>query len=264
MKQTDHSGNPIVTPSLAGRLLNRRATLRLIGSVGATALVGLNDSGKGRLGENAHAAAPLSPAQIPCVVRPSQTEGPFFVDERLERSDIRTDPTTNVAKPGLPLRLAMTVYRVDGNMCTPLTGAFVDVWHCDALGLYSDVRDRSFDTRGQMFLRGYQITDQNGQVEFITIYPGWYTGRTVHIHFKVRLFTGTQRTFEFTSQLYFDDAITDLVHAQPPYNTRGPRDTRNNRDGIYTQNNAGAQLLLNLNKCVEGYVATFDIGLRMS
>lgn len=246
--------------------LSRRQTLRLIGGAGATALAGWAHNGKPGAIVNARALAPVvSPAQLSCVVKPAQTEGPYFVDERLDRSDIRSDPATGLVKEGLPMRLAMTVYRVDGDVCTPLTGAYVDVWHGDALGVYSDAVDRSFNTRGQMFLRGYQITDQNGAVEFITIYPGWYSGRAVHIHFKVRLFAGTQTTFEFTSQLYFDDAITDLVHAQAPYNVKGSRDTRNNRDGIYTGgNSSGAQLLLNLNKCVEGYVATFDIGLRMS
>jgi protocatechuate 3,4-dioxygenase beta subunit len=265
MKETGQSENTMTTKQ--DHQLGRRKTLGLLGAAGATALVGWGTQGKAGAAVNTTAlACAVKPAQLSCVVKPAQTEGPYFVDELLDRSDIRSDPATGLVKEGLPMRLAMNVYRVDGDVCTPLTGAFVDVWHCDALGVYSDVRDNAgaFDTRGQKFLRGYQVTDVNGAAEFITIYPGWYTGRTVHIHFKVRLFAGAQRTFEFTSQLYMDDAITDLVYARAPYNAKGPRSTRNNQDGIYRQSNSGPQLLLNLDRCVEGYVATFDIGLRMS
>src|SRR5204862_5959516 len=92
----------------------------------------------------------------PCVVRPEQTEGPYFVDERLNRSDIRSDPSDGLVKEGFLLELALRVHKIGGSDCTPLAGVVVDVWHCDALGVYSDVRDRSFDTRGKKFLRGYQ------------------------------------------------------------------------------------------------------------
>jgi protocatechuate 3,4-dioxygenase beta subunit len=103
----------------------------------------------------------------------------------------------------------------------------VDIWHCDAFGVYSDAVDPGFNTVGQKFLHGYQITDNNGSVELTTIYPGWYAGRTVHIHFKVRLFAGTTQTYSFTSQLYFDDTFTDQVFAtQAPYNTRGAHDAQ--------------------------------------
>src|SRR3989442_1083318 len=122
----------------------------------------------------------------PCIVRPEQTEGPYFVDDRLNRSDIRSDPSDGSVKEGLPLQLALRVHEIRGQACTPLPGAMVDIWHCDALGVYADVRDRFFDTRGKKFLRGYQVTDAAGTVRFLTIYPGWYPVRTVHIHFKIR------------------------------------------------------------------------------
>ena len=194
------------------------------------------------------------------MVRPQLTEGPYFVDERLNRSDIRTDPTTNVAKPGALLTLNFNVTRVSGSSCSPLAGAYVDVWHCDALGTYSDVRDGGFDTRGQKYLRGYQITDLSGSAQFQTIYPGWYSGRTVHIHFKIRLFTGTEEAYEFTSQLFCDDAFTDQVYAQAPYNSRGARNTRNTQDGIF--NGGGSQLVLDVSQTAQGYAATFNIGLE--
>lgn len=212
----------------------------------------------------ATAAEPVTAATtaLPsCVVRPEQTEGPYFVDERLDRSDIRSDPATGAVKAGAPLALTFLVSRI-GTMCEPLPGAMVDVWHCDAAGAYSDVND-SFagSTAGQQFLRGFQVTDENGAAAFTTIYPGWYPGRTVHIHFKIRTEEGGA-AHEFTSQLYFDDAFTDAVFAQEPYAGRGQRNTRNANDGIY--GSGGSQLLLNVVPAAEGYAATFDIGLDMS
>ncbi|MEZ4518939.1 MAG: intradiol ring-cleavage dioxygenase [Chloroflexota bacterium] len=204
------------------------------------------------------AAATVLPT---CVVRPEMTEGPYFVDEMINRADIRSDPTTGEVKDGVPLALTFAVSRI-GDMCEPLPGATVDIWHCDATGVYSDVNDAFFgNTVGQKFLRGYQVTDENGLASFTTIYPGWYSGRTVHIHFKIRM-EESGRNYEFTSQLFFDDSLTDDVFTQQPYATKGERDTRNNNDGIYR--NGGDQLLLNLTPTAEGYAATFDIGLDMS
>src|SRR5207247_10074731 len=105
------------------------------------------------------AAATVLPS---CVVRPALTEGPYFVDEKLNRSDIRSDPTTNVVKPGAAPVLTFLVSKVSGSACTALANATVDVWHCDALGVYSDAADPSFNTKGTKFLRGYQATDASG------------------------------------------------------------------------------------------------------
>jgi protocatechuate 3,4-dioxygenase beta subunit len=204
-------------------------------------------------------------AVIPvCVVRPEQTEGPYFIDEKLNRSDIRSDPSDGSVKPGLPLRLAFHVSRINGSSCSPLSSAVVYVWQCDALGLYSDVRDMNagFDTRGKKFLRGYQTADGNGIAEFLTIYPGWYAGRTVHIHFKIRTHPASGRAQEFTSQLYFDESITDQVHTEVPYNSKGRRGTTNDMDFIFRR--GGKQLIPTLTKDSHGYAAKFDIGLQMS
>jgi protocatechuate 3,4-dioxygenase beta subunit len=186
------------------------------------------------------------------------------VDEQLNRSDIRSDPSDGSVKEGVPVHLGFHVSRIVGSACTPLNGAVVDMWQCDALGMYSDVQDISglFDTRGKKFLRGYQMADASGTAQFITIYPGWYPGRTVHVHFKIRTDPAAQRGFEFTSQLYFDEAITDQVHAQAPYATKGQRPLKNDRDFIFRS--GGNQLMLPLTKDAQGYVGTFDIGLQIT
>ena len=196
-----------------------------------------------------------------CVVRPEQTEGPYFIDERLNRADIRVDPADNSVRPGIPLRLQFSVSRIAAGACQVLTGAIVDVWHCDASGVYSDVRDPRLDTRGKKFLRGYQLTDAKGVVHFNTIYPGWYEGRAVHIHFKIRAGSASFHGRELTSQLYFDETITDQVHQQSPYNRRGRRTTFN--DGDFSYRDGGKQLIPALSKDSQGYTATFDIGLKL-
>ena len=236
----------------AGHLLSRREVVAFLGAAGAVWLVG------GSLFPRQAVAGTLGAS---CVVRPEQTEGPYFVDERLHRSDIRSDPTDGRVKPGTPLALTLLVSRLNAGDCQTLPGAQVDIWHCDALGLYSDVQDPGFNTFGQKFLRGYQVTDARGEARFVTVYPGWYTGRTVHIHFKIRTASVAQRSFEFTSQLYFDDMLTDRVHADPPYAAKGPRTARNQHDWIFRH--GGGQLMLAPTATADGYAASFAIGLQL-
>lgn len=201
----------------------------------------------------------------PCVVRPAQTEGPYFVDERLNRSDIRSDPSDGSVKEGVPLRLTFRVHELRDNACNPLAGAMVDIWHCDALGVYSGVKDMNdlFDTSGQKFLRGFQVTDASGAAQFLTIYPGWYEGRAVHVHFKIRTQPESRRGYEFTSQIYFDEVLSERIYAQAPYSTKGPGWLRNQEDGIFRRD-GGAQLMLAVIKADTGYAGTFDIGLEMT
>ena len=235
----------------SGRLVSRREVMAYLGATGAILLTG------GSLLPQWAIAGTLEPS---CVVRPEQTEGPYFVDERLHRSDIRSDPTDTQLRPGTPLTLQLRVSRLDAGNCQPLPGAQVDIWHCDALGLYSGVRDPGFDTVGKKFLRGYQVTDARGEARFVTVYPGWYPGRTVHIHFKIRTAPVAKRSFEFTSQLYFNDELTDRVHAAPPYAAKGPRTARNQHDWIFRRD--GDRLMLGATATADGYAATFPISLQ--
>lgn len=264
-----------------GRVLNRREVLALFGVAGASLLaacapVALNSSATATPTRSAEAATAETMASDPtvqaiaaeiatmpnCVVRPEMTEGPYFVDGQLERSDIRIEPTDNSVKEGVPFTLAIVVSQIAGAACSPLSGATVDIWHCDAEGVYSGVSDPGFDTSGQSWLRGYQVTDENGRVEFMTIYPGWYSGRAVHIHFKIRTMSTTNDTYEFTSQFFFDEELTDQVHSQPPYDSKGQRDTLNETDGIYQ--GGGEMMLLNPTATNGGYATTFDIALDLS
>ncbi|MEP7287643.1 MAG: intradiol ring-cleavage dioxygenase [Chloroflexota bacterium] len=249
-----------------GRVLSRREMLCLLGGASAALIVGAGFSkfGGSQVASAATQAATMAgTATLPaCVVRPEETEGPYFVDEMLNRSDIRIDPSDNSVTDGIPLHLVFRVSQVGTNSCTPLKGAQIDVWHCNAAGVYSDVKDPSFDTTGKKYLRGYQITGADGTVEFMTIYPGWYQGRTVHIHFKIRTDPTSQVGYEFTSQLFFDDKLTDQVYTQKPYVSKGIRTLRNDGDSIYQ--GGGDQLLLDVTKEGDGYAATFDIGVDTS
>ena len=200
-----------------------------------------------------------------CVQTAALTEGPYFVDERLNRSDIRSDPTTGAVSQGVLLKLKFNVMRVDGSACTPLTGAYLDVWHCDSAGVYSDVTAQGNAGGTRKNLRGYQITDAGGVAEFTTIYPGWYTGRAVHVHFKLRLFAGSTKTYEFTSQFFFDETLTDAVHALAPYSGKGRRNTLNSTDGIYNGLSANDKVALTLQttRDGDGYAGVINLGVRV-
>jgi len=223
-----------------GRLLSRRQALAYLATSGVLTIA---------------SARPTTDAAPACVVVPHQTEGPFFVDEQLERSDIRSDPASGVMRPGTPLALTFVVSQLASNRCAPIAGAQVDVWHCDAAGDYSGTGEMP----AQAFLRGYQRTDESGAARFVTLYPGWYFGRTVHIHFKVRTREGRFGAREFTSQLYFDDTLTDRVHADAPYGGRSGRRLRNREDGLFRR--GGEQLMPPLRKSASGYATTFAVAL---
>lgn len=177
-------------------------------------------------------------------VTPTATEGPYWEDEKLLRSDIRE------GQAGLDLNLLVTVSKLASGAATPLQYAYVDIWHCNGLGYYSDepAGMGNPNTLGYTYLRGYQITNARGVAKFTTIYPGWYTGRTPHIHVRVRTYSGNTTTLNMTTQFFFDENISDYVYANiSPYNTRGARGTRNANDNVYNSiSGGGAQLMLRI------------------
>jgi protocatechuate 3,4-dioxygenase beta subunit len=251
-----------------GKILTRREVLALLGgSVLLTACAPISaptfpSASTAAADTSVPATTTGAAAVLPsCVVRPALTEGPYFVDEKLNRSDIRSDPSTNAIKPGVPLALTFLVSRVSGSACPALPSATVDVWHCDALGVYSDSTDPNFgSTKGTTFLRGYQTTDANGTARFTTIWPGWYQGRAVHVHFKIRTTAANGQVADFTSQLFFDETMNDQIFAQAPYSQKGGSGRlRNEGDGIFQ--GTGGKLTLAPTKTADGYTATFDIGL---
>jgi protocatechuate 3,4-dioxygenase beta subunit len=189
--------------------------------------------------------------QAACTITPTLTEGPYYIDVDKIRSDIRED------RQGTPLRLGARVLHADG--CTPVKDAVFEVWHCDATGLYSGFEaasqgGRAATTDAKRYLRGAQVTNADGIAELLTIYPGWYRGRTVHIHAKV--FIGN--TEVLTGQLFFDEATTTEVFKQPPYSSHTGRDTRNQDDNIFS-----AKTVVTTTKQQDGsYRSLITIGVR--
>ena len=254
---------------LIGRVLSRREVLALMGAgsvavvvaacaPGSTASRTPSAAATGAAGSTSETASTAAVASsLPsCVVVPELTEGPYYVNENLDRSDIRIDTSDGKTSEGAVLTLDWVVSQVDGNACIPLEGVLVDVWHCDALGNYSDVGNE----QGHDFLRGYQKTDASGKATITTIYPGWYQGRAVHIHFKIRTDAAAASGLEFTSQLFFDDALSARVYSSGVYASKGTPDQPNASDGIYQQSQG--MTLLDVARDGDGYKATFELAIQ--
>jgi protocatechuate 3,4-dioxygenase beta subunit len=140
-----------------GRILTRREAVTILGGAGAAGFLTLAGCSPGSSKGSAFASTTdTNGSTVSCAVKPEMTEGPYFVDEKLNRADIRSDPSTGKVSAGAPLDLEIRVYRIANGACTPYKDAMVDIWQCDAMGLYSDVRDMNglFNTAGQKFLRG--------------------------------------------------------------------------------------------------------------
>jgi protocatechuate 3,4-dioxygenase beta subunit len=222
----------------------RRGSLVKLGGAAAAAVAGWKvveaaDDARG-------APAAVASGAVSCVLSPEQTEGPYYLPgDKLRRN-------VTEGKPGVPLTLKLTV--LDVSTCKPMKGAAVDIWHCDAGGVYSGTSQQR--TEKLTFLRGIQKTDAKGVATFKTIYPGWYQGRTVHIHVRVSL----GGNIVHTGQLYFPDALTDIVYKRSPYSTRPGRNPRNTGDSIYR--NGGSRSTLKLRKVGTGYSGSITMGVQ--
>jgi protocatechuate 3,4-dioxygenase beta subunit len=216
------------------RLTRRDSLLRLGGF--AIAAIGLRGA----------EAAPADAASVACILTPEQTEGPYYIAGEKFRRNI-TD-----GHPGAALLLRTTV--VDASTCRPIKNAAVDIWHANAAGVYSGFGSGA---SSRTFMRGIQRTNAKGVAEFRTVYPGWYQGRTVHIHVKVHVGGNDVHT----GQLYFNDSLTDKVYGRAPYSSRPSRDIRNTQDMIYR--NGGARSLVKVRKSSAGvYVGTITMGVH--
>jgi protocatechuate 3,4-dioxygenase beta subunit len=189
--------------------------------------------------------AAVASGAVSCVLTPEQTEGPYYItNEKLRRN-------ITEGRAGAPLVLRLFV--VDASTCKPIKGAAVDIWHADAGGVYSGFGAGSGN---RTFMRGIQRTDARGLARFRTVYPGWYRGRTVHIHVKVHVAGNVVHT----GQLYFHDSWTDRVFRRKPYSRRPSRDTRNATDFVFR--NGGQRSMLSLHRSGGLYVGTITMGVH--
>jgi protocatechuate 3,4-dioxygenase beta subunit len=203
--------------------LSRRDALKV---VAVTAAGGTLMTRSAFAQETSASESTLMPGADVCVITPEVTEGPYYFDPTLERADITE------GRPGVATTVKLQI--VD-SACKPLPGARVDIWHCDAAGQYSGYPNQTggVDTSGETFMRGTLFANNHGVVEFSTVYPGWYAGRTTHIHFKVFL----DETTILTGQIFFPDALSQFLYENvEPYKARGSdRETLNNNDRIASQ-----------------------------
>jgi protocatechuate 3,4-dioxygenase beta subunit len=231
--------------------ISRRASLVKLGGLiaGVAAVGGMRAAdSRSATDDDASSTGPAGVASgaVSCVLAPEQTEGPYYLDDHKRRRNITE------GRPGTALTLRLTV--VDVSTCQPITGAAVDIWHCDAAGIYSGTSVQN--TEEDRFLRGIQRTDSRGVAVFQTIYPGWYSGRTVHVHVMVHIGGNVVHT----GQLYFPDSLTDAVYRRRPYSRRPNRTTRNVADSIYR--NGGKRSTLKLRRIGTGYVGSITMGIQ--
>jgi protocatechuate 3,4-dioxygenase beta subunit len=241
-----------------GERISRRTLMKLSG-LGMAAIA----TGRWREAVGARAASSSDLASSLCVLSPEQTEGPYYI----AREKVRSTITEN--RPGISLHLKLAV--VDASSCKPIKGAAVDIWHCDGGGIYSGFEAASAGGPGggggptdkHTFLRGIQFSDARGHVNFHTIYPGWYRGRTVHIHVKVHLHHDAVGHVVHTGQLYFNDSLTKAVYQRAePYRSRAAaRDTFNATDSIFQSGGAQSMLTMKANGH-GGFMGTITLGVK--
>lgn len=251
--------------------LSRRTALGMIGgTLGALVVAGCGGgSSTSASGTTSTATGTTTGTTTTAhAVTPEGEIGPYFTDDSAaayNRSDIRANIDGSSVQTGIPLMLKVNVYDSEASSAA-YTGAQVDIWHCNALGVYSN--EASEGTSGQTWLRGYQVTDSGGLVTFQTILPGWYQGRTTHIHFRVRSkYSQASSTGDGsnTTQLFFpQDTLNTIYTTVAPYNTKGTDTTTNASDRVYTQQTHGENETPLVGSAAGGYTASFAIYLPIT
>lgn len=179
-----------------------------------------------------------------CDLTPRETAGPFPIISPADL--VRQNIIGN--RSGIALVVTITVQDRSNN-CNPYEGVFVDIWHCDALGNYSQYdSQQTSDFTGDDFLRGRQTTDINGEVSFTSIFPGWYPGRAPHIHVEV---LDENENSLLITQFAFPENITEIVYATSDYN--GDADTSNERDFLFTNSLDGNMIDSISGNTTDGY-----------
>jgi protocatechuate 3,4-dioxygenase beta subunit len=186
-----------------------------------------------------------------CAVIPSETEGPYPSNSLLLRRDITE------GKAGLPLTVQLMVVNVNSS-CTPVPGATVEIWHCDASGYYSEYSQPGYDGRSATYLRGAQTTDSTGVVTFTSIYPGWYSGRATHIHVEVYVNGVSVKT----TQLAFPESVTSAVYGTGVYTSKGQNPTGNDGDNVFSDGHT-LELATLTGDITNGYTAALQIGIAV-
>jgi len=261
-----------VLPYYLRRGISRRDAVRLIAVAGVAGLSGCGSGGTVAAavstGTTSSTSTTSTTSSGACTQGLEKTEGPYWVDGDTaspQRSDIKPDTITTTdtqGMTGIPLALTFAVYSYATSGCTPVQNARVDIWHANAVGVYSDEASQNetrSSTLNENFLRGYQLSDSSGLVTFTTIYPGWYGGRTAHIHVRIRTYDSSGKVLtNDTTQIFFDDAVNNAVYATANYTRSRARDTSNSADSIY----ASALQLTLTGSVSDGYVAgAYGIGL---
>ncbi len=203
------------------------------------------------------------------MLSPNLEIGPYFVDGQMKRSNILANIDGSTVQSGVPL--VVTVNLLNAKTCAAIADAQIDIWQANADGVYSDESVES--TLGQTSLRGYQVTDSNGSVAFTTIFPGWYSGRTPHIHLMIRTFSGSAVAYEWTTQLLFEQTDIDTtLQTQAPYDLRATAepDTSNTADHVYSamvtdEGTGHASTVLTLTgSAATGYAATINLAVDLT
>jgi protocatechuate 3,4-dioxygenase beta subunit len=268
---TEHSSKPDVTlPAVT-----RRGALRVLGgAAGAVFLVSCGGSGDSTsstistdtTGTTTTTTATTSSSS--CAVTPEGEIGPYFADDSaagFNRIDIRANIDGTSTQSGIPLTLNITVVDTEKS-CIGLQNAQVDIWHCNAEGVYSDEGVES--TTGETWLRGFQLTDSAGNVQFTTIFPGWYQGRTTHIHLRVRSkYSSASSTSDGTNttQVFFPQATVNTTDTTvAPYSSHGTNSTTNASDRVYATQTEGKMELALTGDATSGYAASVTIGLPIT